>query len=92
MKQAGGSDPAHVVAMSLDLAGLPAINVADQQAFGFDSGVVVAPRIAPVVSPVGIPNIAFDGPSVTNPFGCTNRVVSPLPILSNQTVPSPVVA
>ena len=62
------------------------------RALGFDSGVVAAPRIAPVVSPVGIPNIAFDGPSVTNPFGCTNRVVSPLPILSNQTVPSPVVA
>lgn len=59
---------------------------------GFDSSVVATPRIAPVVSPVGIPNIAFDGPSVTNPFGCTNRVVSPLPILSNQTVPSPVVA
>ena len=59
---------------------------------GFDSSVVAAPRIAPCVSPVGIPNIAFDGPSVTNPFGCTNRVVSPLPILSNQTVPSPVVA
>lgn len=62
------------------------------RASGFGSGVVAAPRIAPVVSPVGIPNIAFDGPSVTNPFGCTNRVVSPLPILSNQTVPSPVVA
>lgn len=62
------------------------------RASGFDSGVVAAPRIAPVVSPVGIPNIAFDGPSVTNPFGCTNRVVSPLPILSNQTVPPPVVA
>ena len=62
------------------------------RASGFDSGVVVAPRIAPVLSPIGIPNIAFEGPSVTNPFGCTNRVVSPLPILSNQTVPSPVVA
>lgn len=62
------------------------------RASSFDSSVVAAPRIAPVVSPVGIPNIAFDGPSVTNPFGCTNRVVSPLPILSNQTVPSPVVA
>lgn len=62
------------------------------RASGFDSGAVAAPRIAPVVSPVGIPNIAFDGPSVTNPFGCTNRVVSPLPILSTQTVPSPVVA
>ena len=62
------------------------------RALGFDSGVVVAPRIAPALSPIGIPNIAFDGPSVTNPFGCTNRVVSPLPILSNQTVPPPVVA
>ncbi len=59
---------------------------------GFDSCVVATPSIARCVSPVGIPNIAFDGPSVTNPFGCTNRVVSPLPILSNQTVPSPVVA
>lgn len=57
-----------------------------------DSSVVTALRILPCVSPVGIPNIAFDGPSVTNPFGCTNRVVTPLPILSNQTVPSPVVA
>ena len=62
------------------------------RASSFDGDVVAAPRIAPCVSPVGIPNIAFDGPSVTNPFGCTNRVVSPLPILSNQTVPSPVVA
>ena len=62
------------------------------RASSFDSSVVAAPRIAPIVSPVGIPDIAFDGPSVTNPFGCTNRVVSPLPILSNQTVPSPVVA
>ena len=62
------------------------------RASGFDSGVVAASRIAPVLSPIGIPNIAFDGPSVTNPFGCTNRVVTPLPILSNQTVPSPVVA
>ena len=61
------------------------------RASSFDSCVVAVPRIAPVVSPIGIPNIAFDGPSVTNPFGCTNRVVSPLPILSNQTVPSPVV-
>lgn len=59
---------------------------------GFDSCVVTTSNIARCVSPVGIPNIAFDGPSVTNPFGCTNRVVSPLPILSNQTVPSPVVA
>lgn len=57
-----------------------------------DGGVVVAPRIAPALSPIGIPNIAFDGPSVTNPFGCTNRVVSPLPILSTQTVSEPVVA
>lgn len=59
---------------------------------GIDESVVAAPRIAPVLSPIGIPSIAFNGPSVTNPFGCTNRVVSPLPILSNMTVPSPVVA
>jgi hypothetical protein len=59
---------------------------------GIDESIVPAPRVSPVVSPVGIPGIAFDGPSVTNPFGCTNRVVSPLPILSTQTVPSPVVA
>ena len=61
------------------------------RASSFDSCVVAVPRIAPALSPIGIPNIAFDGPSVTNPFGCTNRVVSPLPILSNQTVPLPVV-
>jgi hypothetical protein len=59
---------------------------------GFDSCVVATPNTARCLSPVGIPNIAFDGPSVTNPHGCTNRVVTPLPILSTQTVPSPVVA
>lgn len=62
------------------------------RATGNDSSVVATPRIAPVVSPVGIPNLALNGPSVTNPFGCTNRVVSPLPILSTQTVSAPVVA
>ena len=58
---------------------------------GFDSCVVATPSIARCVSPVGIPYEAFSGPSVTNPFGCTNRVVIPLPVLSTQTVPSPVV-
>ena len=53
---------------------------------------VASPRVASVLQPIGVPNIAFEGPVVTNPFGCTNRAVSPLPILSTQTVPAPVVA
>jgi hypothetical protein len=59
---------------------------------GSDSCVVATPNAARCLSPIGIPNIAFDGPSVTNPCGCTNRVVTPLPILSTQNVPSPAVA
>lgn len=39
----------------------------------------------------GMPPIGFDGPSVTDPFGCTTRVVSPLPVLSQESVPLPVV-
>ncbi len=59
---------------------------------GFDSSGMATPNAARCLSPIGVPNIAFDGPSVTNPFGCTNRVMTPLPIISTQTVPSPVVA
>jgi hypothetical protein len=55
-------------------------------------GVVAAPRISPSVQPFGWQSSpGFDGPSVTNPFGCTNRVMTPLPILSGQDVPAPVV-
>lgn len=43
------------------------------------------------VSVAGLPPIGFAGPSVSNPFGCNNRVVVPLPILSQQNVPNPVV-
>lgn len=56
-----------------------------------DVSVVPPPRIAPSVRPISIQPIAFVGPSVTNPFGCTNRIVSPLPVLSTQRVPNPVV-
>lgn len=55
-----------------------------------DSAVGV-PRIGVPLYPLGIPEIGFAGPSVSNPFGCTNRVVTPLPILSQQNVPQPVV-
>lgn len=50
------------------------------------------PRIAVPLYLSGIPEIGFDGPSVSNPFGCTNRVVTPLPILSQQNVPEPAVS
>ena len=52
---------------------------------------VGTPRVGVPIRPMGIPEIGFAGPSVSNPFGCTNRVVTPLPILSQQTVPQPVV-
>lgn len=54
-------------------------------------GAVGGPRIGVPLYPLGIPEIGFAGPSVSNPFGCTNRVVTPLPILSQQNVPQPVV-
>jgi hypothetical protein len=40
----------------------------------------------------GMPPTGFDGPSVTDPYGCSLRVVTTLPILSQQNVPTPVVA
>jgi hypothetical protein len=48
-------------------------------------------RVGVPIRPMGIPEIGFAGPSVSNPFGCTNRVVTPLPVLSQQNVPQPVV-
>lgn len=51
---------------------------------------VGSPRVGVPVRPMGLPEIGFAGPSVSNPFGCTNRVVTPLPILSQQNVPQPV--
>lgn len=58
---------------------------------GSADGAVSVPRIGVPLYPLGIPEIGFAGPSVSNPFGCTNRVVTPLPILSQQNVPQPVV-
>jgi hypothetical protein len=58
---------------------------------GPSDGVVGAPRVGVPLYPLGIPEIGFAGPSVSNPFGCTNRVVTPLPILSQQNVPQPAV-
>ena len=58
---------------------------------GPSEGVVEQPRVGSLAYPLGIPEIGFAGPSVSNPFGCTNRVVAPLPILSQQNVPEPVV-
>lgn len=37
----------------------------------------------------GFPPVGFCGPSVTNPFGCNTRVVTPLPILDESSVPIP---
>ena len=54
-------------------------------------GAVGVPRIGVPLYLLGIPEIGFAGPSVSNPFGCTNRVVTPLPILSQQNVPQPMV-
>jgi hypothetical protein len=48
-------------------------------------------RVGSIVHFLGIPAIGFDGPSVTDEFGCNNRVVTPLPVLSQQVVPQPVV-
>lgn len=62
------------------------------RAFGAESSVFGAARIGSQIVVGGIPEPLLFGPTVTNPFGCTNRAVSPLPILSTQTVSKPVVA
>lgn len=54
-------------------------------------GEVGSPRVGVLVNVDGMPPIGFDGPSVTDPFGCSTRVVSPLPVLSQEFVPLPVV-
>jgi hypothetical protein len=56
---------------------------------GPSDGVVGDPRLGVPLYPMGLPEIGFAGPSVSNPFGCTNRVVTPLPVLSQQDVPQP---
>lgn len=58
---------------------------------GIAAGSVPSPRVGVPIYCAGMPEIGFAGPSVSNPFGCTNRVVTPLPILSTQAVPQPVV-
>jgi len=60
--------------------------------FGISAGVVGEPRFGVPLYPAGIPELGIYGPSISNPFGCTNRVVVPLPILPQQTVPQPAIA
>lgn len=48
------------------------------------------PRVGSSLRLMGIPTIGFDGPSVTDEFGCNTRVVTPLPVLSQQVVSQPV--
>lgn len=56
------------------------------------NGVVGSPRVGVPIRPTGMPEIGFAGPSVSNPSGCTNRVITPLPILTQQNVPQPMVS
>lgn len=58
---------------------------------GADDGGIGAVRVAGVIGTSGMPPVGFDGPSVTDPFGCSLRTITTHPILSTQTVPSPVV-
>lgn len=44
------------------------------------SGVIADPRMARPIYASGMPEVGFDGPVVSNPLGCTNRFVVPLPI------------
>ena len=57
----------------------------------FYDGEVGQARVGALIYVFGLPPIGFDGPSVTDPFGCSTRVVSPLPVLSQEFVPLPVV-
>lgn len=57
----------------------------------FHDGEVGQARVGALIYVTGLPPIGFDGPSVTDPFGCSTRVVTPLPVLPQQHVPQPVV-
>jgi hypothetical protein len=46
-------------------------------------------RVAASIRVYSIPEIGFDGPSITNPNGCGTRVVTPLPVLSTLVVAVP---
>lgn len=74
----------------LSITGIPRILTPLRPSGPADDAVGV-PRIGVPLYLLGLPEIGFAGPSVSNPFGCTNRVVTPLPILSQQNVPQPVV-
>lgn len=58
----------------------------------FDSMEFGNTRFARPIYVAGMPEIGFDGPALTNPFGCMNRVVVTSPIISTQAVPAPAVA
>ena len=58
---------------------------------GVDSEEAPTARVAVPIYVGGMPEIGFAGPSVTNPYGCSNRVITVLPILSPST-PTPAVA
>lgn len=57
-----------------------------------DDGAMGVVRVCSMIYVAGMPPTGFDGPSVTDPYGCSLRVVTTLPILSQQNVPTPVVA
>lgn len=59
---------------------------------GANDGVFPAPRMAFGAAPLSILSVVFAGPSVTNPFGCTNRVATPLPVISTQAVGVPTIS
>ena len=52
---------------------------------------VSEPRVAFVISPLGLPEIAFAGPALFDQNGCNSRVVAAFPVVSTQVVPTPTV-
>lgn len=57
---------------------------------GVAAGTIGSHRIAYPITVAGMPPIGFDGPSVTDQFGCSRRVITTLPIAS-PSIPQPVV-
>lgn len=64
----------------LALYGTPRIN-RTVTPVGIVAGTVGNPTQARQISPAGFPPVGFEGPSVTDPYGCSSRVVTPFPIL-----------
>lgn len=59
---------------------------------GIDDSTCGVPSFVRALYPIGIPTLGFAGPSLTDIYGCSVRIVAPLSTLSSNVLPTPQVA